>query len=62
MCVSSVVLQASNVLGREKIEEAYNRLVAAVGLLTNEIQARQEQEKVEEEERQKMRKLRDMQV
>ena len=50
------------VLPKQAIEEKYSRLVEAVNTITSEVQARQEQEKVEEEERTKMRKLKEMQV
>lgn len=52
----------TSVMTREKIEEVFARLMDGVGSLTTEIHSRQESEKVEEEEREIMRKLREMQV
>ena len=47
---------------KDKIEKQYDDILNALENLTNEIQARQEQQKVEEEEREKMRKLIEIQV
>lgn len=47
---------------RTKIEERYKQIEDKVLRITNEIQARQEQEKVVEEERQKMKELKTIQV
>ena len=50
------------VIQKDKIEKQYDDILNALENLTNEIQARQEQQKVEEEEREKMRKLIEIQV
>ena len=49
-------------ISKEQIDKDYNELVNRVEMFMTEIQSRQEQERVEEEEREKMRILREMQV
>ena len=49
-------------ISKEQIDKDYIELVDRVEMFMTEIQARQEQERVEEEEREKMRMLREMQV